>query len=126
MFGNGIVLYLMATVRNLRTPNNLLVMSLAFSDFCMMVFMTPAMTPNAFYETWVMGPFMCELYGMFGSLVGCASVWSLVMITIDRYNVIVRGMAAPRLTRVRAMLLLLFVWGWAMAWTLLPFYGWSR
>ncbi|KAG8200797.1 hypothetical protein JTE90_006378 [Oedothorax gibbosus] len=126
MFGNGVVLYLMASVRSLRSPNNLLVMNLALSDFCMMAFMMPAMTPNCFAETWIMGPLMCEVYGMFGSLFGCGSVWSLVMITIDRYNVIVRGMAAAPLTRVRAMLLLFFVWGWSVGWTLLPFYGWSR
>lgn len=33
---------------------------------------------------------MCELYGMFGSLFGCASIWTMVMIALDRYNVIVK------------------------------------
>lgn len=33
---------------------------------------------------------MCELYGMFGSLCGCVSIWTMTMIAFDRYNVIVK------------------------------------
>jgi len=38
----------------------------------------------------VAGPLMCELYGMSGSLCGCASIWTMTMIALDRYNVIVK------------------------------------
>jgi len=38
----------------------------------------------------VAGPLMCELYGMAGSLCGCASIWTMTMIALDRYNVIVK------------------------------------
>lgn len=41
---------------------------------------------------------MCEFYGMWGSLVGCGSIWSLVFITRDRYNVIVKVRACSRPT----------------------------
>ncbi|GFT71638.1 ocellar opsin [Nephila pilipes] len=124
--GNGVVLYLMASVRSLRTPANLLVMNLALSDFCMLAFMMPTMAPNCFGETWVLGPLMCEVYGMFGSLFGCGSVWSMVMITLDRYNVIVKGMSAKPLTRLKSVGLVIFVWVWSVGWTIAPFYGWSR
>jgi NO-binding membrane sensor protein with MHYT domain len=33
---------------------------------------------------------MCEVYGMAGSLFGCASIWSMTFIALDRYNVIVK------------------------------------
>ncbi|GIY62571.1 hypothetical protein CDAR_596231 [Caerostris darwini] len=124
--GNGVVLYLMATVRSLRTPANLLVMNLAISDFSMLAFMMPTMAPNSFGETWVLGSLMCEVYGMLGSLFGCGSVWSLVMITLDRYNVIVKGMSAQPLTRLKAVGWVLFIWIWSIGWTIAPFFGWSR
>lgn len=124
--GNGVVLYLMASVKSLRSPNNLLVMNLAVSDFCMLFFMMPTMSSNCFAETWILGPLMCEIYGMVGSLFGSASIWSLVMITMDRYNVIVKGMAAKPLTKVKALMWILFVWVWSLAWTIAPMYGWSR
>lgn len=66
VMGNGIVIYLMSSVKSLRSPNNLLVTNLAFSDFAMMAFMMPTMAANCFHETWILGPFMCEFYGMWG------------------------------------------------------------
>lgn len=36
------------------------------------------------------GPFACELYGMVGSLFGVTSIWTMVFIALDRYNVIVK------------------------------------
>lgn len=38
-----------------RTPSNLLVVNLAFSDFLMMFTMAPPMVINCYYETWVFG-----------------------------------------------------------------------
>ncbi|XP_023213981.1 lateral eye opsin-like [Centruroides sculpturatus] len=124
--GNGVVIYLMVSTKTLRTPTNLLIVNLAFSDFCMMAFMMPTMAANCFAETWILGPFMCEVYGMVGSLFGCGSIWTMVMISLDRYNVIVRGMAAGPLTTKKAVLMIMFVWTWTVTWTLLPFFGWNR
>lgn len=53
--GNGMVVYIFATTKTLRTPSNLLVVNLAFSDFCMMLTMSPTMVINCYYETWVLG-----------------------------------------------------------------------
>ncbi|XP_054711941.1 ocellar opsin-like [Uloborus diversus] len=126
LLGNGTVLYLMAVDKTLRTPANILVLNLAFSDFCMMAFMGPTMALNCFSETWILGPLMCEIYGMSGSLFGCVSIWSNVMITLDRYNVIVRGMAASPFTHIKAISSIFFVWIWSISWTLAPMHGWSR
>uniref|UniRef100_A0A4Q8KCG8 U15-Deinotoxin-Dsu1a_1 n=1 Tax=Deinopis subrufa TaxID=1905329 RepID=A0A4Q8KCG8_DEISU len=104
----------------------MLIVNLAFSDFSMMAFMMPTMAANCFGETWVLGPLMCEIYGMVGSLFGCVSIWTMVMIAIDRYNVIVRGMSAEPLTKKKASLMILFVWAWSALWTLAPFFGWGR
>ncbi|KAI5694373.1 hypothetical protein M8J75_015751 [Diaphorina citri] len=109
MVGNGIVVYIFLCTKNLRTPSNILVVNLAFSDFCMMFSMAPTMVLNCFYETWTLGPFMCELYGMLGSLFGCTSIWSMVMIAFDRYTVIVKGITAKPMTIGGALLRLIYV-----------------
>ncbi|RWS24862.1 ocellar opsin-like protein [Leptotrombidium deliense] len=126
VFGNGVVIYLMSTVKYLRTPTNMLVANLAFSDFCMMAFNMPAMAANCFAESWILGPFMCEFYGMWGSLFGCGSIWSLVFISRDRYNVIVKGVSAAPLTHKKAFLQILFIWIYSIGWTIAPMFGWSR
>jgi len=124
--GNGMVVYIFSCTKQLRTPSNLLVVNLAFSDFLMMFTMAPPMVLNCYYETWVLGPLMCEVYGMLGSLFGCASIWSMVMIAGDRYNVIVKGLAGKPMTIKTSLLRILFCWVHGLAWTLLPFFGWGR
>lgn len=55
IIGNGMVIYIFSTTKTLRTPSNLLVVNLAFSDFLMMFTMSPPMVMNCYYETWVLG-----------------------------------------------------------------------
>ncbi|KAG8237564.1 Long wavelength sensitive opsin 3 [Ladona fulva] len=124
--GNGVVIYVFSSTKSLRTPSNLLVVNLAFSDFLMMVFMCPMMVINCYYETWVFGPLMCQIYGMAGSLFGCASIWTMVTIAFDRYNVIVKGLSAEPMTNKKAMSWIFLLWAHALTWTLMPFFGWNR
>ncbi|XP_050501427.1 rhodopsin [Diabrotica virgifera virgifera] len=124
--GNGMVIYIFMGTKALRTPSNLLVVNLAFSDFLMMTTMAPPMVINCYNETWVLGPFFCELYGMFGSLFGCASIWTMVFIALDRYNVIVKGLSAQPLTKKTAMLRILLIWAMSVGWTIAPLFGWNR
>lgn len=53
--GNGCVVYIFFFTPSLRTPSNLLVINLAFSDFLMMTIQSPPMVINCWYETWVLG-----------------------------------------------------------------------
>jgi r-opsin len=124
--GNGVVISVFLSTKHLRTPANLLVVNLALSDFCMMFFMGPPMIINCYNETWIFGPFMCELYGMIGSLFGCGSIWTMTMIALDRYNVIVKGFSAKPLTSKGALLRIMGVWLFSLVWTVIPLFGWNR
>ncbi|XP_029155494.1 rhodopsin [Nylanderia fulva] len=126
IIGNGMVVYIFTTTKNLRTPSNLLVINLAISDFLMMLCMSPAMVINCYYETWVLGPLICELYALAGSLFGCGSIWSMTMIAFDRYNVIVKGLSAKPMTINGALLRILGIWAFSLGWTLAPMFGWNR
>ncbi|XP_044752860.1 rhodopsin [Coccinella septempunctata] len=126
VMGNGMVINIFCGAKSLRTPSNLLVVNLAFSDFLMMFTMSAPMVINCYYETWVLGPLFCELYGMFGSLFGCASIWTMTFIALDRYNVIVKGLSAKPLTKKTAMLRILLIWAMAGVWTAAPMFGWNR
>ncbi|XP_067014411.1 opsin-1 [Anabrus simplex] len=126
VIGNGMVVFIFCSTKSLRSPSNLLVVNLAFSDMLMMFTMSPAMVINCYYETWVLGPFMCELYGFFGSLFGCGSIWTMTVIALDRYNVIVKGLSGTPLTNKRACMWLFLVWAMALGWTLAPLFGWNR
>nr|QWV42722.1 long wavelength sensitive opsin [Sinodendron cylindricum] len=124
--GNGMVIFIFISTKSLRTSSNLLVVNLAFSDFLMMATMSPPMVINCYSETWALGPLMCEVYGMFGSLFGCISIWSMTMIALDRYNVIVKGLSAKPLTIKGAMVQNFLVWAFSVLWTIAPIFGWNR
>lgn len=126
VIGNGMVIYIFSSTKGLRTPSNLLVVNLAFSDFFMMFTMSPTMVINCYYETWVLGPFMCELYALLGSLFGCGSIWTMTMIALDRYNVIVKGLSAKPMTNKTALLRILFIWAFSTMWTVFPLFGWNK
>ncbi|KAK0087471.1 hypothetical protein PV325_000912 [Microctonus aethiopoides] len=124
--GNGMVIFIFTTTKSLRTPSNLLVINLAFSDFLMMATMSPPMVINCYFETWVFGPLMCEIYACCGSLFGCTSIWSMTMIAFDRYNVIVKGLSGKPLTINGALLRIFGIWVFCLAWTIAPLFGWNR
>nr|AAU93395.1 long wavelength-sensitive rhodopsin [Nymphalis antiopa] len=124
--GNGMVVYIFTTTKTLKTPSNILVVNLAFSDFLMMCVMSPPMVVNCYNETWVFGPLACQLYACAGSLFGCVSIWTMTMIAFDRYNVIVKGIAAKPMTINGAMLRVLGIWMFSLAWTVAPMFGWGR
>ncbi|CAH1183602.1 unnamed protein product [Phaedon cochleariae] len=124
--GNGMVIYIFCSTKSLRTPSNFLVVNLAFSDFCMMVTMAPPTILNCYYQTWVLGSLFCEIYGMFGSIFGCGSIWTMVFIAMDRYNVIVKGLSAKPLTKTTVLFWIFLIWGMASIWTAAPLFGWNR
>ena len=55
MGGNYIVISVFTSTRSLRTPSNLFVVNLAFSDFLMMFAMGPPMVINCYHGTWTLG-----------------------------------------------------------------------
>ena len=58
LFGNGSVCYIFLKVKSLRTPSNLFVVNLAFSDLCMMTTMGLPVVINAFTQRyWMWGAF---------------------------------------------------------------------
>ncbi|ROT69179.1 rhodopsin [Penaeus vannamei] len=124
--GNFVVIWVFMNTKSLRTPANLLVVNLAISDFFMMLTMTPPLLVNAYWGTWILGAFFCEVYAFLGSFFGCVSIWSMVFITADRYNVIVKGVSAEPLTSGGAMMRIAGTWLFTLAWCLPPFFGWNR
>lgn len=70
--GNFVVMEVFTTTKSLRTPSNLLVINLAFSDFCMMFFMAPPLVFNCYYETW---------YGWKHTKKYCDVIWGISLIS---------------------------------------------
>merc|ERR1712228_667636 len=124
--GNFVVIWVFMNTKSLRTPANFYVVSLAFSDFFMMGCMCPPILVNCYYQMWAFSGLFCQVYAAIGSICGTASIWAMVFITLDRYNVIVKGIGGTPLTTGRAMLNVAFIWAQTVFWCALPFFGFCR
>jgi len=125
--GNGSVVYIFLKVKSLRTPSNMFVVNLAFSDLCMMITQGPNVIINCFTNrVWMWGHLGCKLYAFTGALFGVISIITMVIIGYDRYNVIVKGFAGKKITPGMAFFFLLLIWTYSLGITIGPFFGWGN
>ena len=120
--GNAVVLKIFSRFPALRTPANLLVMNLAVSDFLLMLALFPECVYNFFLGgPWRFGDMGCQIHAFLGKVLitysnkyvqlsntiftleigacfGYNQIFTLTMISYDRYNVIVKGFSGTPLT----------------------------
>ncbi|XP_004483276.1 melanopsin [Dasypus novemcinctus] len=124
--GNLTVIYTFCRSRGLWTTANTFVINLAVSDLLMSITQAPVFFASSLYKQWIFGETGCEIYAFCGALFGIASMMTLLAISLDRYLVITRPLAATGVvSRRRALLALPGIWLYALAWSLPPFFGWS-
>ncbi|XP_033468384.2 trace amine-associated receptor 4-like [Epinephelus lanceolatus] len=81
---NLLVVFSISHFRKLHTPTNILLLSLAVSDFLVGFVVMPV--EILLTETcWILGDLMCALYYLLPIITTVASVGNMVLISIDRY-----------------------------------------
>ncbi|XP_071605362.1 melanopsin isoform X2 [Heliangelus exortis] len=124
--GNFLVIYAFCRSRSLQTPANVFIINLAVSDFLMSVTQSPVFFTNSLHKRWIFGEKGCELYAFCGALFGITSMITLMVIALDRYFVITKPLASVGVTsKKKALIILVGVWLYSLAWSLPPFFGWS-
>ncbi len=110
LIGNGLVLVIFTTTKELRTPvrthgrlytwseseillsalqSNLLIVNLALSDLLMMTTMgIPAVVNGFFTHKWIFGPLLCKVYGCCGGIFGqnFFNIHGITFITYQEYQ----------------------------------------
>ncbi|XP_065575063.1 compound eye opsin BCRH2-like [Artemia franciscana] len=126
LFGNIMVLKIFGKYPALRTPSNVYVMNLAFSDFTLMITLLPECIWNFFLGgPWRFGEYGCYVHAFCGALCGYNQIFTLVLLSLDRYTVIVKGFSAAPLTFNKAISMVALSWMWALAWSITPLFGWG-
>ncbi|XP_065494951.1 melanopsin isoform X7 [Caloenas nicobarica] len=124
--GNFLVIYVFCRSRSLQTPANVFILNLAVSDFLMSITQSPVFFTNSLHKRWIFGEKGCELYAFCGALFGITSMITLMVIALDRYFVITKPLASVGVTsKKKALIILVGVWLYSLAWSLPPFFGWS-
>ncbi|XP_034549980.1 trace amine-associated receptor 13c-like [Notolabrus celidotus] len=108
---NMLVILSISHFRQLHTPTNILLLSLAVSDLLVGILVMPF--EIILKETcWILGDFMCVLYFLVPITIISSSVGNMVLISIDRYVAICDPLHYPRkVTLRRASLCVSVSWG---------------
>ncbi|XP_022078628.2 trace amine-associated receptor 13c-like [Acanthochromis polyacanthus] len=107
---NLLVIISVSHFRQLHTPTNILLLSLAVSDFLVGIVLLPG---EIYLQTqcWFLGDAICSLYFYLGYIVLCTSVGNMVLISIDRYVAICHPLHYPtRVTVTKAKLCVFLCW----------------
>ncbi|XP_023339009.1 compound eye opsin BCRH1 [Eurytemora carolleeae] len=126
ILGNGCVIYIFLKRKEMRSTSNMFIVNLAISDLIMMLTHGLPVGINIFYQRyWMWGVLNCKLFAMLGGVCGTVSIFTMIMIGYDRYNVIVKGLSAKKITKMKAFLMISTVWIYAILSTSGPFLGWG-
>ncbi|KAM9365822.1 vertebrate ancient long opsin a [Pholidichthys leucotaenia] len=123
---NFLVMFITFKFKQLRQPLNYIIVNLAAADFLVSLtgglisFLTNAR--GYFF----LGRWACVLEGFAVTFFGIVALWSLAVLSFERFFVICRPLGNIRLQAKHAILGLVFVWTFSFIWTFPPVLGWNR
>ncbi|XP_073821216.1 opsin Rh5-like [Musca autumnalis] len=125
LFGNGLVLWIFSTSKNLRTPSNLLIINLAIFDLIMALNM-PHYMINAIMGYFWGGDLGCDIYAVIGGISGQGAAVTNAFIAYDRYRTISNPIDG-RLNFPQIIIIIIMTWLWTTPFSVLPlFHIWGH
>ncbi|KAM9729470.1 alpha-1B adrenergic receptor-like [Menidia menidia] len=125
--GNILVILAVVCNRHLRTPTNYFIINLAIADLLLSTTVLPVSATLEVLGRWALGRLMCDLWAAVDVLCCTASILSLGVISIERYVGVRHPLQYPLLvTRRRALLAMLAVWGLSLVISIGPLLGWKE
>ncbi|ESO01392.1 hypothetical protein HELRODRAFT_81881, partial [Helobdella robusta] len=127
ILGNILVCTAVAIVRKLRTPSNLLIVSLAVSDLLVALLVMPFALVYEAKGCWIFGQTACDVWTSLDVFLCTASILNLCVISVDRYFVITRPFQyAMKRTPLRMTCMIVFVWLLSALISIPPMFGWKE
>ena len=119
-------MYVIYNTPKLRTIPNTFIFNLALAD-CMIALSTSTMVLiTTLGKRWLLGDFVCQFTGYLNSTLGFVSIWTLVMICINRYVAVSQPLHLKQIyTRRRVVILLALVWLLGSLLAFPPLIGWN-
>ncbi|XP_041951679.1 trace amine-associated receptor 13c-like [Alosa sapidissima] len=85
VLGNLLVIISVCHFKQLHTPTNVLILSLAVADFMVGLFVMPLGFIWLVEACWLFGTYICAFFNFFAFLLTAASVHNVALIAVDRY-----------------------------------------
>ncbi|XP_035210757.1 neuropeptide SIFamide receptor-like [Stegodyphus dumicola] len=118
--GNVFVVGVVLRIRQMRTVTNYFIVNLAIADMLVILFCIPATLTSNLVTPWILGLFLCKAVAYLQGVSVCASVNTLVSISVDRFLAIcfpMRCQITSRGCRVIITAIWLFSFTITLPWT---------
>ncbi|GFT40702.1 neuropeptide CCHamide-1 receptor [Nephila pilipes] len=103
LLGNGTLIFIFLLHKHMRTIPNTYIISLAIGDFMLIVGAVPFISTIYTFESWPYGEFLCKLSEFMRDTSIGVTVFTLTMLSWDRYIAIVHPMKKYTGSRARTM-----------------------
>uniref|UniRef100_A0A3B3BKS2 G-protein coupled receptors family 1 profile domain-containing protein n=1 Tax=Oryzias melastigma TaxID=30732 RepID=A0A3B3BKS2_ORYME len=112
VFLNLLVIISVSHFRQLHSPTNIILLSLAVSDFLVGLLLLPLEIYRN-KNCWFLGEIMCAIYFYFGCYIPYTSIGNIILISVDRYVAICHPLHYPTtITTVRVKIGVCLCWLW--------------
>ncbi|XP_022102075.1 G-protein coupled receptor 161-like [Acanthaster planci] len=124
--GNGVIFLVFIRKPSLLSVSNRFVLHLAVCNFLMCAVVMPPVSISVVSTDWMLTDQSCTITGFLNVLLFAAIIFTLVMITVDRYVAVMLPLRYYiYMTTRRAAMMMLVVWIMALALALPPVLGWN-
>lgn len=94
LFGNALVVIVVSANQQMRSTTNLLIINLAIADLCFIVFCVPFTATDYILPFWPFGDMWCKMVQYLIVVTAYASVYTLVLMSLDRFLAVVHPIAS--------------------------------
>lgn len=127
IIGNCTVIVSIKKYQKLQTIPNFFVFNLAIADLLFSLTGMPMILVTTICEKWVLGDFLCKVNGLLNSLFCTTSIWTLVMISVNRYLSVAKAHDIKKIYTVKKTYVIIGgVWIFSFLISMPPLVGWSE
>ena len=109
LLGNGLVIYVILSRKNLQTVTNLLLLNLALSDVAFLLICGSFSVAHYVLTEWPLGLALCRLIQYFQYVSCYVTVYTLVAVSVVRYISVVHGPHTRFVSRKKNIIILIIV-----------------
>uniref|UniRef100_A0A1B6DGK6 G-protein coupled receptors family 1 profile domain-containing protein n=1 Tax=Clastoptera arizonana TaxID=38151 RepID=A0A1B6DGK6_9HEMI len=109
VMGNGLVMWVIATSRRMKSVTNYYIANLALADIVIGMFSIPFEFQAALLQRWTLPDFMCSFCPFVKTVSVSVSVFTLAAIAVDRHRAILKPFSA-RVSKVQFKLVISLIW----------------
>ncbi|XP_066506547.1 trace amine-associated receptor 13c-like [Hoplias malabaricus] len=123
VFLNLLVIISISHFKQLHTPTNLIILSLAVADLIVGLIVMPGNIMQLIDSCWYLGKLVCIFFPLISSLSVFASVLSLVLIAVDRYIAVCDPLLYPsRVTVCKMSICIILGWSFCVMYCVIYMY----